>query len=66
MKVKSTDPVKAKVMQALKAKSGATKVTQVTKVNETTYSGQCFKKKPDSRKFDDLGTVEVTTEEVGA
>ena len=62
MKVKSTNPIKKQVMAALKAKSGATKVTQVTQVSDGVFTGQCFKKMDGSRKFDNLGsfTVEVS------
>lgn len=41
--VKSDDPRKPAIVAALKAKSGATKVTMVRQVGPTTFSGDCMK-----------------------
>ena len=62
--IKSTDPRKPSVMKALKAKSGATKVTNVKEVRGI-YSGDCWKFMGRGEQFEHLGKFECTAKEIG-
>ncbi len=57
--IKSTDPRKTSVTQALKQASKGTKVTNVREVAPGVYQGDCLVKARGERRFLDLGTWEV-------
>lgn len=62
--IHSTDPRKPLIMSKLKAKSGATKVTQIREVSPGVYAGICMKRE-NTLDFQPLGMFSVTDEDCG-
>lgn len=62
--IHSTDPVKKLVVNAIKLKSGANKVTLVKEVSEGVYQGHALKTNGRGAEMTSLGTVTVTKEEL--
>jgi hypothetical protein len=63
--VKSTDPRKKSITNAIKAKSGATRVTLVKELNDGTFSGHALKTNGRGKEQTSLGFFTVTSEEAG-
>lgn len=63
--VKSTDPRKKSITNAIKAKSGAVRVTLVTENKDGTFTGHAMGKTDSKYAFQSLGMVTVTAEEAG-
>lgn len=68
--IHSKDPRKKKITDALKKKSGGTKVTVLTAcvhvvTGEKFFHGKCLKKYSDCTSWQDLGFFKVTPEEAG-
>lgn len=61
--VKSTDPRKKQVVNAIKAKSGANKVTLVKQLRDGSFQGHAMK--GDRQGYQSLGMVTVTAQEAG-
>jgi hypothetical protein len=62
MALHSTDAMKKAVMAALKRKTGATKITQVKRLDNGDYTGNCFRRNH-TLKYECLGFHSVTQEE---
>jgi hypothetical protein len=63
--IKSNDPRKRQIMEALKKKSGANRVTCVHESsNSDFFEGSCLK--GNRSGYENLGTFSVTKEEIGA
>lgn len=62
-KVKSTDPRKVKIVEILKNASNGVKVTNVLELKTgggmKKFSGHCFSKEKDGRKYNRIGCFEV-------
>lgn len=68
--IHSKDPRKKKITDALKRKSGGTKVTLLTSgihkdTGEKFFHGRCLKRLIISREWQNLGFFKVTPEEAG-
>ena len=63
--IKSTDPRKKLISNAIKAKSGGSKVTLVKELNDGTFQGHALKTKGRDQPQDSLGFFIVTKEEAG-
>lgn len=63
--VKSTDPRKKAITNAIKAKSGAARVTLVTENKDGTFTGHAMAKTDSKYAFESLGMITVTAEEAG-
>jgi hypothetical protein len=62
--IKSTDPRKKAITNAIKAKSGGTKVTLVKELNDGTFQGHALKTNGKGPQTS-LGFFTVTSEEAG-
>lgn len=63
--IKSTDPRKKLIVSAIKAKTGASKVTLVKDLGDGTFQGHALKITARNLPQESLGTVTVTKEEAG-